>query len=165
MNMKPNELPKYFIKEYDLAPKVDQNVYVYIEIRRGMFGLPQAGLIAQQLLETRLNAKGYSQSTLVSVLWTHAWSPITFTLYMEGFGFKYVGKQQVNHLMSILSEHYTISHDWTGSRYLGMDIDWDFTNCEAHISMLSYIREALKRFHHTCPQKPQDRPYPLANPT
>ena len=26
--------------------------------------------------------------------------------------------------------------------------------------MISYIRDALKRLHHTCPQKTQDKPYP-----
>ena len=33
MKLKINDLPKDFIKEYDLAPKFDQNEYVYIEIR------------------------------------------------------------------------------------------------------------------------------------
>ena len=67
--------------------------------------------------------------------------------------------------MSILSEHYTISQDWTLSRYLGMDINWDCTNIKAHLSMLYYVRYSLKRFHHTCPQKPQDQPYPHVKPT
>ena len=90
-----------------------------------MYGLPQAGLLAQQLLEERLNAKVYSQSTLVPGLWTHEWRPITFTLCVDDFGVKYTGKQHANHLMDILQEHYTIYHNWSGSRYLGMDIDWD----------------------------------------
>ena len=60
MKLNLNNLPTYFIKEYDIAPKFDQNGYVYVDIRRGMYGLPQAGLLAQQLLVTRLNEKGYS---------------------------------------------------------------------------------------------------------
>ena len=83
MNLKLSNLPKDFIKEYDLAPKVDQNGYVYVEIRRGMYVLPQAVLLAQQLIEKRLNAKGYNQSTLAPGLWTHSWIPITFTLCVE----------------------------------------------------------------------------------
>ena len=88
-----------------------------------------------------------------------------FTLCVENFRVKYVGKQHGNHLMPILSEHYTISHDWTGSRYLGMDIDWDYTNCEVYLSMLSYVRDALKRFHHTCPRRLHDQNYPHFKPT
>ena len=49
MKLKLSNLPKDFIKEYDLAPKVDQNGYVYVEIRRGMYGLPQEGLLDQQM--------------------------------------------------------------------------------------------------------------------
>ena len=40
MKLKLNGLPKDFIKQYDPSPKVDQNGYVYVEIRRGMYGLP-----------------------------------------------------------------------------------------------------------------------------
>ena len=70
-----------------------------------MYGLPQARLLAQQLLEKHLNTKGHSQSTLVPVLWTQAWRPITFTHCVDDFGVKYVGKQHGDHLMSIISEH------------------------------------------------------------
>ena len=70
-------------KHYKLAKKVKNDGYVYIEIRRGMYGLPQSGLLAQQLLEKRLNAEGYNQDTLVPGLWTHTWRPITFTLCVD----------------------------------------------------------------------------------
>ena len=84
---------------------------------------------------------------------------------MNNFGVKYVGKKNGNHLMSILVEYYTISRNWAGSWYLGMDIDWDYTNSEVHLSMLSYIRYAFRRFHQTCPQRLQDQPYPHVKPT
>ena len=130
-----------------------------------MYGLPQAGLLAQQLLEERLNNKGYSQSTLVPGLWTHEWRTITFTLCVDDFGVKYTGAQHADHLMAILQEHYTISHDWSGSRYLGMDIDWDYERQEVHLSMLLYVQDALTRFHHARPRRPQDQPHPHVKPT
>ena len=40
MKLKFSDLPKDFIKEYDLAPKVYYNGYVYVGIRCGMYGLP-----------------------------------------------------------------------------------------------------------------------------
>ena len=67
--------------------------------------------------------------------------------------------------MVILQEHYTISHDWSGSRYLVMDIDWDYEKHEVHLSMLSYVQDALTCFHHTRPRKPQDQPHPHVKPT
>ena len=33
--------------------------YVYIEARKGMYGIPQAGILMQELVERRLDAKGY----------------------------------------------------------------------------------------------------------
>ena len=33
-----------------------------------MYGLPQSGLLAQQLMERRLNAEGYNQDTTLSTL-------------------------------------------------------------------------------------------------
>ena len=49
--MKLDLFPQDIIDEYDLTSKVDQNGNVHCEVRRGMYGLPQAGIIPQELLE------------------------------------------------------------------------------------------------------------------
>ena len=85
MRLKLCDIPEDVTKHYNLATKVKNDGYVYIEIRRGMYGLPQSGLLTQQLLGKRLNAEGYSQDTLVPGLWTHAWRPVAFTLCVYGF--------------------------------------------------------------------------------
>ena len=90
-----------------------------------MYGLPQEGILAQKLLEKRLNAKGYRQSDICPGFWNHDWRPICFSLYVENFGVKYVGRQQDKHLMNTLKENYTISQDWTGPKYIGLTIDRD----------------------------------------
>ena len=102
MRLKLNDLPEYFVERYNLKPKSDNNRQIYVEIRRGIYGLSQAGLLAQQLLEERLNVKGYSQSNLVPGLWIHEWRPITFTLCVDDFRVKYTGAQHANHLLAIL---------------------------------------------------------------
>jgi hypothetical protein len=164
MKLKLSDLPEDFVDQYQLELKGDKSGQVYVEARKEMYGLPQAGLLAQQLLEERLNKKGYSQSTLVPRLWTHKWRPITFTLCVDNFGVKYTGKEHADHLMAILEENYTISHNWSGSRYLRMYIDWDYASNEVYLSMLSYVQDALKRFHHVRPRRKQDRPHPHIKP-
>ena len=67
--------------------------------------------------------------------------------------------------MTVLSSHYTVYSDWTGSRYLGIDLDWDYRKREVHLSMLSYVQDALTSFHHSRPHKPQHQPYPHAKVT
>jgi hypothetical protein len=84
-----------------------------------MYGLPQAGILAQELLEKQLNNHSYSQNKAVLGLWTHKTQPISFTLVVNDFGVKYIGKEHAMHLISILKQHYKISEDWTSSKYIG----------------------------------------------
>ena len=71
-----------------------------------MYGLPQAGILAQNLLEKRLKKKGYYQSMYTPGLWLHEWQPIQFSLVVDDFGVKYVGKEHAKHLVDALVEHY-----------------------------------------------------------
>ena len=87
--------------------------------------MPQAGLIAQEELKERLNKNGYRQSKLVPGLWQHDWRPISFTLVVDDFGVKYVDRKHAKHLKSVLEEHYEVSTDWAGKKYIGLTLDWD----------------------------------------
>ncbi len=78
--MKLELFPVDVIQEYDLQNKVDANGNVHCEVRRGMYGLPQAGIIAQELLEECLLKAGYSQSKITPGYCRHEWQPISFTL-------------------------------------------------------------------------------------
>jgi hypothetical protein len=88
-----------------------------------MYDLPQAGIIAQDLLTKRLDKAGYCQSKITPGYWQHNWQPISFTLVVDDFGVKYVNKDDVGHLISSLSQDYTIDTDWEGTRYLGLTLD------------------------------------------
>jgi hypothetical protein len=65
MHLKLADIPEEIIEEYKLCEIVTDNSYVYCIIRKGMYGLPQAGLIAQELLEQQLSKVGYSQSKII----------------------------------------------------------------------------------------------------
>ena len=58
------DIPEEIIEQYNLREKATPDGSVYIEIRKGMYGLPQAGLLAQQLFEKRLNKHRYTQSKI-----------------------------------------------------------------------------------------------------
>mgnify|MGYP006202481245 FL=1 len=55
VQIKLEDIPEEIIREYNLHEKVTNNGYVYVEIQKGMYGLPQAGILAQELLEKQLN--------------------------------------------------------------------------------------------------------------
>ena len=83
LRLKIFNLPKYVIEQYGLKYKTTSEGYIYVEIRKGMYGLPQADLLAQELLEQILQKQGYTQSKLTPGFCTHAWRPISFTLVVD----------------------------------------------------------------------------------
>ncbi len=54
MRLQIANMPDDVIKHYHLTDLATPNRYLYCEIQKGMYGLPQAGIIAQQLLEKQL---------------------------------------------------------------------------------------------------------------
>jgi hypothetical protein len=67
--------------------------WVYIEIRKGMYKLKQAGLLANQLLQTRVAPLGYYPARHTPGLWLHKTRSISFSLVVDDFSVKYVGRQ------------------------------------------------------------------------
>jgi hypothetical protein len=129
-----------------------------------MYGLPQAGIIAQQLLKERLEKDGYRQSKTTPGLWQQDTRPISFSLVVDDFGVKYVGEENAQHLLDTVRKHYKCSCDWKGERYCGLSIKWDYAGRKVHLSMPGYVRKALTRFQHPHPAKRQDQPYPHVKP-
>lgn len=71
-----------------------------------------------------------------------------FTLVVDDFGVQYVGKEHAQHLESVLKEHYKIKADWTGTRYVGIHLAWDYTKHQVHLYMPGYVQKALQQFQH-----------------
>ena len=113
--MKSELFPQDIIKEYGLRDKVDADGNIFCEVQRGMYGLPQAGIIAQELLTKRLHQAGYRQSKVTPGYWHHEWHPISFTLVVDDFEVKYINQPDMEHLTSVLSQDYEIDLDWDGT--------------------------------------------------
>ena len=92
-----------FIDLYDLAPKV-KNGYVYMEISRGIYGLPQSGILSNKLLKKRLENHGYHELPHTPGLFRHENRQVWFTLVVDNFGIKYVGEESAKHLLGVLKE-------------------------------------------------------------
>eukprot|EP00804_Cyclotella_cryptica_P015214 CCRYP_000732-RA/>CCRYP_000732-RA protein AED:0.36 eAED:0.36 QI:0/0/0/1/0/0/2/0/501 len=160
MRLKLADIPEDFIILDNLRQLATPYGHIYVRVQKCMYGLPQAGIIAQQLLKTRLIANRYRQSTVTPGFWKHDWRPVAFALCVVDFGVKYVGIEHAKHLLHALNTHYTTSHDWKGDRYLGLTITWDYPCRQVHLSMPGYCHKAGQCFRHKIPTKPQDQPYP-----
>ncbi len=96
---------------------------------------------------------------LIPSLWKHDTRPVQFTLVVDNFGVKYFDEEHANHLKWVLEEHYTLTCDWTGARYIGITLDWNYAKHQVHLSMPKYVTNALNQFQHNA-KKCQYAPYP-----
>jgi hypothetical protein len=79
--------------EYGLTDEYyDSHGYVYLEIRKGMYGLKEASILAYDQLKAHLNQYGYSPVRFTPGLWKHNMHRTTFTLAVDDFGIKYFNK-------------------------------------------------------------------------
>ena len=98
---------------------------MYVEYRQGIYGMLQAGILAQKILEERLNTKGCHWRKTISGLWTHKYIPMSFTLMVNNFGVKYVGEEHTQHILSAIEEDCECKTEWEGTKYIGLTVDWD----------------------------------------
>ena len=101
------------VEQYKLRSIVAKG-QIYMEICKGMPGLKQAGKVANDRLVAHLAKYGYAPCKKIPALWKHTSRPITFTLCVNDFGNKYVGKQHINHLINTLQDLYIITVEWKG---------------------------------------------------
>jgi hypothetical protein len=146
--------PEEIVQKYNLNALAFDG-WVYIEIRKGMYGLKQAGLLANQLLQTRLAPFGYYPAHHTPGLWLHRTQLISFTLVVDDFAVKYVGKEHAYHLRDALLRTYELKTDWTATVYSGMTLKWDYKIRTCDISMPGYISNVLSKFQHDSPKHPQ----------
>jgi hypothetical protein len=158
VRIKLTDIPQEFIDEYGLEDYA-HNGWVYFEITKGVYGLKQAGKLANDLLTTRLEAHGYHQCETTPGLWRHKWRPVVFVLIVDDFGIEYVDRRHAEHLLAALKETYEVTTDWTGTKFAGIDIAWDYTKRTCRITMNDYINKLLLKYGHQKPSKPQQSPH------
>ena len=101
MRMPMKLFHKHIIQQYNLR-KHAKNGYVYVEIRKVIYGLPQSGRLTNEQLPKFLEPEEYYEVTHTPGLWRHKTCLIQFTLVVDNFGVKYAGKEHADHLLSIL---------------------------------------------------------------
>ena len=158
MKIKAELVPEEFKKQYKLHDKIYKG-FIYMEIRRGCYGLPQSGILANKLLKKRMAKHGYFEVPHTPGLWKHVSRPIQFTLVVDDFGIKYVGEEHFKHLINALREHYDITIDKEGKLYCGITLEWDYDKRTLDISMPGYVKKQLIKYNHPTPKSPQHCPW------
>lgn len=143
---------KYFtakmIAHYQLE-NLNHNGHVLMQLHTSIYGLPLAGILSQQRLIRHLASHGYTECPNTSCLFHHATRPTYFTLIVDDFAVIYDTKEDANHLLSTLSQLYTLRTDWDATLYIGLTISYTRGSSTLQISMPSYVSIALKTLEAT----------------
>jgi hypothetical protein len=153
--------PPHIVKQYNLDAKA-RGGFVYLEIRRTIYGLLQAGIPANKQVSEKLLPASYYADAHTPGLRRHVTQTIQFTLFVENFGIKYKGKKHLGHLIAaIRALGYTVDVDKAGSLYGGITLKWNYKQRYLGISMPGYVAKIMSRFKHEKPTKPPYSPYPV----
>eukprot|EP00957_Ditylum_brightwellii_P178248 13576607-Ditylum_brightwellii.AAC.1 len=145
-------IPHYLIPDeiktqYNLNDIVE-NGNVYVDICKGMYGLPQAGKIANDQLVKHLKQYGYSPTKHTPGLWKHKTRDITICLVVDNFGIKYTNEKDGKHLIDVVQTLYTITVDCKGKIFCSITLKWDCKNRTVDLSIPGYIKAVLTKYKH-----------------
>ena len=131
----PNMVPQEVWNDpcYDIHIAADG--FIFLEIRRGMYGLKEAGVIAFDQIVRYLDPHGYKPAPYNPGFWRPTTRPTTFTLCIDNFGVKYFSKEDAHHLVNALNTNYKVTKDCTGSLYYRLTLDWHYAEGYVNISM------------------------------
>ena len=123
MNLPLDIIPEEIIQQYNLINLAHKG-FVYMEIQKGMYGIPQAGKIANDKFKLHLDKFGYEPAPITPGLWRHQTSPLQFSLVVDDFWIKYERQEHTTHILDALKKNYKIYEDWDGKLYCGLNLEW-----------------------------------------
>ena len=100
MQIALSEFLEHIIKQYNLREK-EMNGYVYLDIIRSIYSLPQSGALSNKVLNINLAPYGYFEVIYTPGLWQQITRPISFSLVVDEFGVKYINKVDADHLIAL----------------------------------------------------------------
>ncbi len=154
--------PSWIVEQYDLA-KHQKDGWLYLEMRQAVWGLPQAGILANKKLRRKLAPFRYYECVETPGLWKHESWPLTFTLVVDDFRVKYESKDDVDHLIASIKSTYKLTKNWMGNLYCGISLNWDYINQTVDISLPGCIKKNCRNTT-TCSQGTCRRAHTHQNP-
>jgi hypothetical protein len=164
MRVQPWCIPQEVWDDPNYDIHVEDDGFVYLEIRKGMYGLKEAGILAFNQLVKKLAPHGYAPMPFTPGLWRHKTKRTTFVLCVDDFGVKYFTKDDALHLINALEASYSLTIDWDGKLYCGLNLDWHYDEGYVDVSMDGYVWRALIKFGHPAPWRAQHAPHKWTAP-
>ena len=86
----------------------------------------------------------YFEVDHTSILFKHKGRSIWFTLVVDVFRIKYVGKEHIDNLLCILNKHCDMEIDYNGKLYWGITRDWNYQEGYVGMSMPRDVHKILE---------------------
>ena len=116
------------MKQYNLNARAKGD-FVYLEIRRAIYGLSQAAILANKQLHTKILPANYYEVAHTPGLWRHVSQPVHCTMYRGDFSIKYASKQHLDHSISTTKKaRYGVEIDTIDLLYCGVTLNGTTNN-------------------------------------
>jgi hypothetical protein len=110
-------IPEEFYEQHNDKIHVTSNGHVYARVEKGMYGLPQAGKVASNIMIPPLKAKQYIETSQISGLFKHISNSIKFALVIDDFLVQYTDLKDPQHLVTTLKEYYEMTVNTEATKY------------------------------------------------
>ena len=67
---------------------------------------------------------------------------------MDDFAVRYSTKADADHLIDCIREKYPFKVDWDAQQYIGINLEFNYTDRWVKMSMKGYVKQALQEFQH-----------------
>ena len=141
-------IPQEIIDAYNLTSLVDNQGWIYMRIEKGMYGLKQAGIIANQDLVKHMAPFGYHPVQHTPGIWVHDNRNTIFSLEVDNFCVQYSSTEDSDHFLNALRAKYLIAVNMEATVYIGIKLEWDYVHRTVTFSMPNYVRKVLHIFQH-----------------
>ena len=139
-------IPQEIIDACNLTALVDDQGWIYMRIDKGMYGLKQADIIANQELVKHIAPFVYHPVQHTPGIWVHDSRKTCFSLIVDNFCVQCWSTEDADHLLKALRAKYLITVDMAVTVYIRIKLEWDYVYRTVTFSMTSYVHKALHRF-------------------
>ena len=140
--------PQEIIYAYNRATLVDNQGWIYMRIQKGIYGLKQSGIIANQELVKHMAPFGNHPVQLTPGMQVHDNRNTVFSPVVDDFCVQYSSMEDTNYFFNALRAKYLITVDMEATVYIGIKLDWDYVNRTVTLSMPNYACKDLHIFQH-----------------
>ena len=120
---------------YKLDTKVTESNNIVIKMKKGMYGIKKAAILAYDQLKKYLTMHRYCPIVGTTGMWEHKTRQTKFCVCVNDFGIKYFNKGEAEHLFGCLWQKYKCTTDMQGKNYCGLTFGWHYDKDYVNVAM------------------------------